>query len=279
MTAGRTDLDITSTSPRRPAPDGSAGGPTADGPAADAAPGATTAASPPQGDPASIGQPDRPYLPWRGKATRTDKALLGAILGVLALMLVLWPLRPYLIASHPVLLAFVTGSKAAVGAAAAYARIGEVPLWLAVLAGTVGMSKFDWLFWWTGRQWGRGIVNMFAQGERARKLAEKTRHMNPWFIRTGVVLAVLPGVPSALVYALAGWTGMRPATFIVLNVLGSLLMAGLVAGIGYGLGQAAVDLVIAIDDKAIWISIGIVTAISVASSYKAQRAAARKKAA
>lgn len=227
--------------------------------------------------PASAAQPPnvRSLLPWKGKATRTDKALLFAILGLVAVMLAMWPLRPFLIASHPVLLAFATGSKAAVGAAAAYARIGEIPLWLAVLAGTVGMAKFDWLFWWTGRQWGRGIVDMFAQGETAQRLADKAQHMNPWFIRVAVVFAFVPGVPGALVFALAGWTGMRLVTFMALDVLGSLIITGVVAGVGYGLGQYAVDVIIAIDDKALWVSLGIVVVMAWVSGYKAQRKAAR----
>ncbi len=65
------------------------------------------------------------------------------------------PLKPFLLASHPVLLAFLTGDRTATGAAAAFARIGEAPLWL-VVAGAVGMVKLDRLTWWTGRQWGSG---------------------------------------------------------------------------------------------------------------------------
>jgi hypothetical protein len=50
----------------------------------------------------------RRYVPWQGPATRVDVALMGAILGVVGLGLAIRPLKPFLVASHPVLLAFVT---------------------------------------------------------------------------------------------------------------------------------------------------------------------------
>src|SRR5215207_527634 len=111
----------------------------------------------------------RRYVPWQRPATGVDKALMGAILAVVAVGLVLRPLKPFLLASHPVLLEFLTGDLTAIGAAAAFARIGEAPLWLVVLAGVVGMMKLDWLTWWAGRQWGRGIIRMFTTSERAQR--------------------------------------------------------------------------------------------------------------
>jgi hypothetical protein len=146
----------------------------------------------------------RRFVPWQGPATRTDTALMGAILGVVALGLVLRPLKPFLIASHPVILEFLTGDLTAIGAAAAFARIGEAPLWLVVVAGAAGMVKLDWLTWWTGRQWGGGIIKLFTTSERAQRFAGRATELDPKILRAAVVLAVLPGVPSAVVYAMAG---------------------------------------------------------------------------
>ena len=189
----------------------------------------------------------RRFTPWQGPATRVDVALMGTILAVVALGLVLRPLEPFLLASHPVALEFLTGDLTAIGAAAAFARIGEAPLWLVVVAGAVGMVKLDWLTWWTGRRWGGGIIRMFTTSERAQRFAARAAELNPWILRAAVVLAVLPGVPTAVVYAMAGWARMRLATFLLLDLAGALLMTGLVAGLGYGLGQRAVDLVLLID--------------------------------
>jgi hypothetical protein len=90
----------------------------------------------------------RRFVPWQGPATRVDRALMGAILGVVALGLLVRPLKPFLLASHPAALEFLTGDLTAIGAAAAFARLGELPLWLVIVAGAGGMVKFDWLTWW-----------------------------------------------------------------------------------------------------------------------------------
>jgi membrane protein DedA with SNARE-associated domain/copper chaperone CopZ len=205
----------------------------------------------------------RRFTPWQGPATRVDLALMGAILAVVALGLVLRPLEPFLLASHPVALEFLTGDLTAIGAAAAFARIGEAPLWLVVVAGAVGMVKFDWLTWWIGRRWGGGIIKMLTTSERAQRVAARATEVNPWILRAAVVLAVLPGVPTAVVYAMAGWARMRLATFLLLDLAGALLMTGLVAGLGYGLGQRAVDLVLLIDEYASAVSLTMITLAAV----------------
>lgn len=199
----------------------------------------------------------RRWVPWQGRAGRVDVALMGAILGVVGLGLTIRPLTPFLLAHHPVLLGFLTGDLVAIGAGAAFARIGEAPLWLVVLAGAVGMVKFDWLAWWAGRQWGAGIVRMFTTSERVQRAAADAEQ-RPWIMRLAVVLAVLPGVPTAVVYAAAGWARMRLATFLVLDLVGALLMTALVAGLGYRLGQRAVDVVLVIDSYASTASLAII---------------------
>jgi membrane protein DedA with SNARE-associated domain len=189
----------------------------------------------------------RRFVPWQGPASRVDIALMGAILGVVALGLVLRPLKPFLLASQPVTLEFLTGDLTAIGAAAAFARIGEAPLWLVLVAGAAGMVKLDWLTWWTGRQWGGGIIKMFTTSERAQRFAGRATELDPKILRVAVVLAVLPGVPTPVIYAMAGWARMRLATFLLLDLAGAFLMTGLVTGLGYGLGQHAVDVVLLVD--------------------------------
>lgn len=202
-------------------------------------------------------------MPWEGPATPVDKALMGAIASVIAFGLVLRPLRPFLIAPHPVMLEFLDDGLAAIGAAAAFARIGEIPLWLVIVAGAAGMIKLDWLTWWAGRQWGPGIIRFFTSGERAKRFADRARDLRPWVLGVAVIAAPLPGVPSAAVFALAGWTRMRLVTFLALDALGVLLMTGLVAGLGYALGQTAVDVVLMIDKYASWVSLAILAGVAV----------------
>ena len=202
--------------------------------------------------------PARRWVPWRGRASRADKALIAAMLVVVAVGLVLRPLQPFLLASHPVLLAFLSGDLIPIGAAAAFARIGEVPLWLVVAAGVLGMVKFDWLAWWAGRRWGAGIIGLLTVSPRVQRWAQRSRDADPRVVRVAVVLAVLPGVPTAVVFALAGWAGLRVTTFLLLDAVGALAMTGLVAGLGYGLGQHAVDVVLLVDRYASAVSLTLI---------------------
>lgn len=201
---------------------------------------------------------DRRWIPWQGPATAADRALLAAIGGAPVLGLAVRPLRPFLIASHPVALELLAPSPTSIGAAAAFARIGEVPLWQVVVAGVLGMIKLDWLNWWAGRLWGRGILGYFTTAERARRYAERARSVRPWVIKVAVVVAAFPGVPGAVVLALAGWTRVRLITFLVLDAAGALLITGLITALGHGLGQHAVDVVILVDRHAGWVSLAII---------------------
>jgi membrane protein DedA with SNARE-associated domain len=202
--------------------------------------------------------PDR-YKPWRGRATRADKLLMTAFTGLLVFGLATKPLKPFLLASHPVALELLTGDLISIGAAAAFARVGEGTLWLVVAAGAIGMVKFDWLMWWAGRAWGEGMIRMVTTGERAQRFAARATELNPWVVGLFVAAAVLPGIPSPVVYAMAGITGMRLTTFLALDLVGALVMTGLVAGIGYELGQSAVDVVLVVDRYASILSIAIIS--------------------
>ncbi|MET0190603.1 MAG: VTT domain-containing protein [Pseudonocardia sediminis] len=212
----------------------------------------------------------RDALPWDGPAQRGDKVLLGLIGGILLVLMATIPLRPFLLASHPIVLEFVTGSLSAIGAGAAFARIGEAPLWLVIVAGVIGMIKFDWLFWLAGRRWGAKVVGMFAPGERARKFVATVRSWPAWAQRLVVVAAALPGVPAVAVFALAGLGRMRLGVFLLFDAIGAALMTGLVAGLGYGLGQSAVDVVLLVDKYALWISLGLVVVVAFLSGRRAQ---------
>lgn len=215
----------------------------------------------------------RRWVPWPGRATRVDVALMVLISAVVGFGLALRPLTPFLLAEHPLLLGFLTGDLVAVGAGAAFARIGEAPLWLVVVAGAGGMVKFDVLVWWAGRRWGAGIIRMFTTSRRVQRSAAAVTARNPWLLRLAVVLAVLPGVPTAVVYAAAGWARMRLSIFLLFDLLGAAVMTALVAGLGYRLGQGAVDVVLLIDRYASIASLTLIGAVLMVPLLK--RCAAR----
>lgn len=211
--------------------------------------------------------------PWKGVAAPTDKFLLFAIFAVPAFYLGMMPFRPFLIANQPILLEFLTGAKTAIVGAAAYARVGEFPLWLVLVAGFVGMTKFDWLFWLAGRRWGDGILNIFTSTDRQRRQVEKFRRMPPWLLFLLVVISRVPGIPGTLVWLVAGWSGMRLWVFLIADFLACLILTVGVALLGYSLGQAAVDVIQTIDRYALWISLGLVVLIAVWSGAKANKQA------
>ncbi|MEJ2890633.1 DedA family protein [Actinomycetospora aeridis] len=221
----------------------------------------------------------RKAVPWDGPMKGGDWFLIIATFSIVALNLASMPFRPFLLASHPIGLAAVTGSLSAVGAGAAFAAIGQGPLWLVIVAGVFGMIKFDWLFWLAGRRWGAKIVEMFAPGDVAQRFVGWVRSAPPWVMGLAVVLSALPGIPAPAVFALAGLGRMRLVSFLVLDAIGAALIAGLVAGLGYGIGQHAVDVVLAVDRYALWITLTLVVVVSVRAGMKAQREQKAQKAA
>lgn len=201
--------------------------------------------------------------PWPKVMQRQDKVLLWMLIVIPAFFLLTIPLRPFFIADHPVPLAFVTGSNAAIGAAAAFANIGGSSLWLVIAAGVFGKIKINWLFWWVGRRWGKNIVNFLVPNERGRRLAERLETMNPWIMRLVILFGYVPGVPAGIPQIMAGANGMRLRTYLVLDALGALMLTSVVAGIGYASGQAGVDVVLLIDSYALWIMLALIMAMAV----------------
>lgn len=216
--------------------------------------------------------------PWPKEMKRQDKVLLWMLIGIPAFFMLTMPLRPFFIADHPVALAFATGSYAAIGAASAFASIGEGSLWLVIVAGAVGKAKVSWLFWWAGRRWGMNIVSFMVPSERGRKFARKLETMNPWVMRLLIPLSYLPGVPPALPHIVAGVSGMRLTTLMLLDLFGALMVTSVVAGIGYTSGQAGVDVVLLIDSYALWIMLALIMAMAILPTIPTVRDQRKRKA-
>ncbi|WP_017616331.1 DedA family protein [Nocardiopsis salina] len=221
----------------------------------------------------------RNLKPWSGKAQRQDKILLWLAVGLPAFLLLTIPLRPLFIADHPVPLALVTGSYAAIGAGGALASIGQETLWVVVLAGVIGKIKIDWLFWWVGRRWGHGIVRFLVQGERARRFVDRMESMNPWVMRLVILFSYLPGVPGGIPHIMAGVSGMRLRTYLLLDALGALMVTAAVAWIGFSSGQTGVDLVLLVDRYATWIMVALIFAMAMVPGYMASRDSKKRRAA
>ncbi|NUK03214.1 VTT domain-containing protein [Streptomyces lunaelactis] len=185
---------------------------------------------------------------------------------VFAYSFAMWPLKPWLIGTNPVLLAVLTGDQSTMTVAGAFARVGETPYVLTLIAGTVGMMKFAWVFWLAGRLWGGNLVRLLAgppdeRKKRSRNLLARETPANRRVIAAAVVLAPLPLIPSALAFASAGWVGMSLTTFLVLNLIGSAAWAGMFTGLGFAIGSPAVRMAERVTDYAVWVSLAIVAAM------------------
>lgn len=212
-------------------------------------------------------------LPW-GDAhpQRADLLLMAAITlsGLYALASI--PLTPTLVGSHPVLLELLKGSMAGMVTMGALARVGEASLLVAVLAAVPGLMMFHWIYWWAGQRWGKRAIDLFLgshpkAGARTHRL-ERLIHRFGWL---AMVIVYFQPVPNPLVYAAAGWTGMRLRTFLVLDLIGSLLWIGLCVGLGWALGQNAVDVARGIGRYALYITVALVVAIIARQWWRSSR--------
>jgi membrane-associated protein len=217
-----------------------------------------------------------PRLPWQGRPSRADIACWAAITLSGIYYLVLLPFRASLVGTHPVILVLLNGSTEGLVSAAAFARTGHGSLAVVLLASIPGLMKFDLIFWWAGRLWGERVVHVFAgQRERQRKRGLKfVERVNRWgrkFTWPAIIITPFLPIPNAIVYAVAGWTGMRWYTFLILDAIGSLAWAGMLAGLGYALGQHAVSVAQTISRYGLWVSIAIVVLV-VANQMRGSRA-------
>jgi membrane-associated protein len=214
---------------------------------------------------ATAPRPARPPLPWLGRGERADWTIMAGIALSAVVPLLLLPLVPALVSSHPALLELLRGSTASIINMGARARIGETSLVAAVLLGVPSLMMFDWLYWWAGRRWGDGVF-VWLLGGPGPKTEQRLDRLHRIEARVGpvaVVLAYVLPVPSALIYAAVGEGGMRLGVFLVLDVLGTLLWTGLLAAAGYGFGRHAVDVADAVARYGLWATLALILVVAV----------------
>jgi membrane-associated protein len=214
---------------------------------------------------------NNPQTPWAGKARRVDILCWLCIMGSGIFYYALLPFRASLVGTHPLLGTLLNGSTEDIIAAAAFARVGHGSLAIVLLAAIPGLMKFDLIYWWAGRLWGEGLIKMLS-GKRNRG-AKYMGRVDRWgrkFTWPAVLVSQFVPLPNAIIYVIAGWAGMSWYTFLILDVIGSLAWAGVLAGLGYELGHHAVVVAQDISHYGLWISIGLVVLI-VAFQIRSQR--------
>ena len=215
-----------------------------------------------------------PRLPWTGRPSRADILCLAGITLSGLYYLALLPFRADLVGTHPVALELLNGSTEAIVAAAAFARVGHGTLLTVLLAAIPGLMKFDLLYWWAGRRWGeRYIMLLSGRRNRGPRYMGWVKRWGRWFSWPAVVVCPFLPIPNAIVYVVVGWAGMSLVVFVVLDIIGTLLWAGLLAGLGYALGHHAVVIAQTISHYGLWFTLAIV-ALIVASQIRRARATA-----
>ncbi|WP_344602080.1 DedA family protein [Sporichthya brevicatena] len=203
-----------------------------------------------------------PKLPWEGKAQPADKIIVTAIMLSGIYGLATMPLIPWMIQNHPVALAAIRGGMTAIVNLGALARVDEVSLWAAVFVGLPATVMFDWAYWWAGQRWGERSLHMILGESRKTEMRlAKVKRLTVRFGAIAVLTAYYSPLPTVLIYAAAGWAGMRFTTFLILDVLGALLWTSVLAGLGYWVGQSAVDAVEAFADYTLYLTLALIVVI------------------
>ena len=205
---------------------------------------------------------DDPRTPWAGKPRRVDILCWAGIMLSGIYYWALLPFRASLLGTHPVLSELLNGSTEAIVAAAAFARVGHGSLIVVLLAAIPGLMIFDPLFWWAGRLWGERVIALLSgRRNRGAKSMARVQRWGRKFTWPAVVIAPFLPIPNAIIFVIAGWAGMRLVTFIILDLIGSLLWAGMLVGLGYELGHRAVVVAQNISHYGLWISLALIAVI------------------
>lgn len=217
---------------------------------------------------------DSPGMPWKHEPGRADKQCMGWILFMGLFGLAMLPLRGWLLGLNPPLLVALTGSRSGTAAMGALTSQHLAPhWWLSLLFGSLMSIKFDWVYWWAGKLWGRGMIEVWAgQSKRANRnyeRAERWAHKLGW---VGIFVAYVP-IPLPLmqvIFVLAGATGMGWKKFMVLDFISSTLWLAGYFALGWWVGEPAVQLLKQYARIANYVAIALVVFI-IASTMWAQR--------
>lgn len=184
---------------------------------------------------------DDPSLPWRHKPTRAD-VLCFSWLGVAAVYgVVISVLRPGLLGSMPQLLASF-GSWSGAVMVGALARTGD-PWWpLVWVLGSFGLMKFDWVYWWAGKLWGRGMIDIWsARSERSARWVKRAEVLARKYETLAIIITFLPlPIPRPIIQVALGEAGTSLKKLLTVSLISAATMNAVYLGVGYWIGEPAV---------------------------------------
>ena len=96
-------------------------------------------------------------------------------------------------------------------------RLGLPTLLLFLLIGSVVSIKFDWIYWWAGKLWGRGILDV--QAANSPRAAKNIARVEQWAIKLGWLGIFLAYVPIPLPIAFVVFVLMVVVPFVSVVVV------------------------------------------------------------
>ena len=216
---------------------------------------------------------DDPSLPWRHKPTKADLACFSwlGVAGVYGLVM-LW-LRWTLITLSPPVLASL-GSWSGMVMVGAQAAVGDQWWPLILFLGTLGLIKFDWIYWWAGRLWGPNLIEVWSgRSARARRINAWAERFARKYDLAALVISMIPFVPGrGVVVAVLGEAGTSLRKFLTVSILSSAVVNAVLLWIGFQIGQPAVDAVKQYGNYLLWIS-GALLVGTIVMVYRQQQRA------
>lgn len=218
---------------------------------------------------------DDPSLPWRRKPTRADIACMSWMGGVAVYALVMLPLRPAILALSPVVVGAL-GYRTGLVMTGALASVGN-PWWpLVLVLGTIGSIKFDWVYWWAGKLWGRTLIESWSgRSERARRRNERAERFAKKYETLAIIATFLPiPLPAGVIYAVLGEAGTSLKKFLTVGSLSGLVTTGLYMALGFWIGEPAVAVMDAYGQYLWYLSLGILAVMLIGWWWKQRKAGA-----
>ena len=221
-------------------------------------------------------------MPWKKEPGKADYWCLAwfGFIGIFSLVLI--PMRAWALgagADAIAVLAMATGGRTAVASSGAFASQGLLSYWPVVLVVASLLSlKFDWVYWWAGKLWGRGMIELWAgQSKRAARNYARAERWAEKMGPLGFLVAYVP-IPLPLmqvVFVISGATNMSIKRFLIYDYIASTLWLVLYFWLGWRFGEPIVGVLEAYARIAMWVALGLIVFIFV-STYLAQRKKAKE---
>jgi membrane protein DedA with SNARE-associated domain len=102
---------------------------------------------------------------------------------------------------------------------------------------------------------------MFGRGRNPQKRIDRVKRISHRYGALAVVTGYIIPIPVQLIAVTVGLAGMPLLTYVVLDAIGAMIWLGLLAGLGYGIGQRAVDVANSVSHYSLRVTLGLMLVI------------------